>query len=254
LIASLKDASSWDLTAETTALCLIGRKMKTKTEEDIFSQMKTVLRSRSSRDRNQMASSMQWITSQVYQFQPQMIIHHLAGIVGLLLICDDPQAEADARDWWRNNLLVANRLRDPLVLRDVETILHRMKVVQELYIFLDSELGLAVNKEDFNLYRNSTDAYLMCSEYLTLACVSLETEIENSHNTETDADVEALLEELLLELRRISQRLLRSEERHASIQAWKMQDDNEDYEDTEDDQTAAFDPNEAGKSSYFDWS
>jgi hypothetical protein len=236
LIASLKDASSWDLTAETTALCLIGRKMKTKTEEDIFSQMKTVLRSRSSRDRN------------------QMIIHHLAGIVGLLLICDDPQAEADARDWWRNNLLVANRLRDPLVLRDVETILHRMKVVQELYIFLDSELGLAVNKEDFNLYRNSTDAYLMCSEYLTLACVSLETEIENSHNTETDADVEALLEELLLELRRISQRLLRSEERHASIQAWKMQDDNEDYEDTEDDQTAAFDPNEAGKSSYFDWS
>ncbi|CAD0114960.1 unnamed protein product [Aureobasidium uvarum] len=228
LIVNLRCATDWDMIAESVLHCLLERKLKSTTEQDIFREMINVLSSPDVSQQNQpTAWKMFCITMGVFKVHPQMIMQYLAVITRLVLVCDRRILERDARDWLRNSVLVQNVLPKPYVLDQIQLLNHKVWAIKELLAGLAAELntGMARNFE-CSIYEYSIDAYQDCGKYLSQVSSSLETELEEwlkseGPETEADAELETAVQELFDEVSNIDKLLNDHEDCRNSIRDWQ---------------------------------
>ncbi|KAI4726548.1 hypothetical protein E4T49_05713 [Aureobasidium sp. EXF-10728] len=228
LIINLRCATDWDMIAESVLHCLLERKMKSSTEQDIFQEMIKVLSSREISQQNQpTAWKMLGIMIGVYKVHPRMIIQYLALITRRLLVCDVRIVERDTRDWLRNCVLVQNVLPKPYVLDQVQLLNHRVWAIKELLEGLAAELDPAMRRNcECSIYEYVIDAYQDCGKYLSEVSSGLESELEEwlkseAPETEADAELETAVQELFDEVSNIDKLLNDHEDCRNSLRTWQ---------------------------------
>lgn len=228
LIINLKCSTEYDSIAESVLLCLIERKMKSRTEEDIFKEIKAILHSHEARQPNhKVLWELTWIVQEVYKVHPQMVMHHLATIIRFLLVSDNRYVEKDTRDWLRNGILVQDALVKPYGLDDVRLFNHKVYAVKELLAGLGAVLNTAIHRSDScSSYEYAIDAYRDCSEYLYLVFLSLDSEREEwlqseAPDTEASSELDTVVQELFDEISHIEGILGTHDNLRNQIREWQ---------------------------------
>ena len=227
-MANMQRATNWDLISESVVVCLVDRKMQSATEEDIFQQMKRILRSSEARrDNSTTQGNLLWIVGEVYTFQPLMMLDHLATLALEFLVCDKSEVEKDARNWLRTDILVQSMLSKPYTLDEVDLLRQRICSIKGLLVGLGHSLHPCITKgEASSLYEYSIDAYQDCGTYLNQISTRLEMELEEwlkseAPDTEAAAELEAAVQGLFDEVDSIGSLLHDHEELRDRIRDWQ---------------------------------
>lgn len=224
----MKHSTNWDAISESVALCLVERKMKSTTEEDIFQEMERILRSpKTEREDSSVLGNLLWIVGEVHKISPLMMFGHLATLSLHFLLCDESEVEKDARDWLRNYVLVQNALSKPYTQGGVVSLHSRICSVKELLTGLGDRLHPAVTQgEASSLYEYSIDAYQDCGTYLSQVSSRLETELKEwlkseAPDTEVAIELESAVQELFDEVDCIGTLLRNHEGLRDIIRDWQ---------------------------------
>jgi hypothetical protein len=228
LIMDLGDTTDWDLISESTLFCLLERKMKSTTEEDILQEIRKILTSQEARKYNHPAAmKLLFMVAEVHTVHPLMISRHLAALTRLFLICDNSDVEKEARNWLRTGVLVQSVLLKPYSLDQIQVLHHRIRSIKELLKALGYELIPPIQKNQASsLYEYSIDAYQDCGTYLSQVSSRLETELEEwlksgAPETEAATELEAAVQELFDEVSNIDDLLHEHEELRDRIRDWQ---------------------------------
>lgn len=227
-MVNIKCTSTWDLIAETVLACLVQRKMKSTSEEDIFQEMKRILRSSEARRENSEApGNLFWIVEEVHKIHPLMVLGHMATLAAYFLVCDRSEVEKDARDWLRTDVLVQSIPCKPYTLDEVTIIRQKICSVKELLTGLSRTLHSSIGRgEASNLYEYSINAYQDCSTFLSQVSSRLETELEGwleseAPDTEAATELENAVQGLFDEVEYIRTLLRTHEELRDKIRDWQ---------------------------------
>jgi len=229
LVDNLKHSTNWDAISESVTLCLVERKMKSTTEEDIFQEMERILRSPKAKreDSSSVLVNLFWIVGEVHKISPLMMFGRLATLSLHFLLCDESEVEKDARDWLRNHVLVQNALSKPYTKGGVASLHSRICSIKELLTGLGDRLHPAVTQgEASSLYEYSIDAYQDCGTYLSQVSSRLETELEEwlkseAPDTEVAVELESAVQELFDEVDCIGTLLRNHEGLRDIIRDWQ---------------------------------
>ncbi|KAI4763186.1 hypothetical protein E4T52_04775 [Aureobasidium sp. EXF-3400] len=228
LIMNLGGTTDWDLISESTLLCLLERKMKSATEEDIFQEIRKILTSHEARKYNHPAAmKLLFMVAEVHTVHPLMMSRHLAILTRLFLICDNSDVEKEARNWLRTGVLVQSVLPKPYSLDQIQVLHHRIRSIKELLKALGYELIPPIQKSQASsLYEYSIDAYQDCCTYLSQVSSRLETELEEwlksgAPESEAATELEAAVQELFDEVSNIDDLLREHEELRDRIRDWQ---------------------------------
>lgn len=227
-MVNMKCTSTWDLIAETVLACLVQRKMKSTTEEEIFQEMKRILRSSQARRENSEApGNLFWIVDEVHKIHPLMVLGHLATLAVDFLVCDIPEVEKDARNWLRTDVLVQVMPSKPYTLDEVTILCQRVCSIKDLLTGLGKELHPCIGRgEASSLYMYSIDAYQDCSTFLSQFSSRLEVELEEwlsseAPDTEDATNLENAVQGLFDEAENIGTLLRNHEELRDKIRDWQ---------------------------------
>lgn len=227
LIINVKCSTDYDSIAESVLLCLLERKLKSTTEEDIFREISATL-AREVRQRNHPAVwGLVFIVKEVYRVHPQMIVHHLAVIVRLLLQYNNRVVEKDTRDWLRNEILVQDMLAKPYILDPVRLLDHKIYAMKELHGALGNILNNAILKSiSSSGYEYIIDAYQDCGTYLYLVSSNLDPELEEwlkseAPATEAGTELDTVVQELFDEVNGIDEVLRTHENLRDQLRDWQ---------------------------------
>ncbi|KAG9685977.1 hypothetical protein KCU95_g11953, partial [Aureobasidium melanogenum] len=203
---NLKCCREDDSVAESVLSCLLERKLKSKTEEDIFQEIKSVLGREAGQQTHPCVWSIVFIVTQVYKTNPQMIMHHLATILRILLDYNDRTVEREARDVLRNDILVQDVLAKPYAADHIRLLRNKVHAVKELFAGLGGLLNEAIQKSlSSSAYEYTADAYLDCGNYLDLVFSSHDAEQEEwlkseAPDTEAGTELDTVVQELFNEI------------------------------------------------------
>jgi ubiquitin carboxyl-terminal hydrolase 34 len=195
LIINIESTTDWDVISQSVALCLLERKMKSTTEEDVFQEIRRILNSYEARRlRHPEAANLLWIVTNVYGTHSPMLLPHMAAMTLSFLVCDDSEVEKDTRDWLRNSVLQQGVLSKPYTVDQVQGLRQKICSIRELLIGLGDQLiGPIYKNEASSLYEYSIDAYQDCGTYLSQVSSRLKPELEEWLKNE-ESDTEALTE------------------------------------------------------------
>jgi hypothetical protein len=214
--------------SQSVALCLLERKMKSTTEEDVFQEIKRILITYEARRlRHPEAANLLWIVSNVYETHPLMVFPHLAAMTLPFLVCDDSDVEKDTRDWLRNNVLQQGVLSKPYTVDQFQGLGQKICSIRELLIGLGEQLTGPIYKgEASSLYEYSIDAYHDCGTYLSQVASRLKPELEEwlkngESDTEAPAELETTVQELIDDFSKIHELLRNSGELRDRIREWQ---------------------------------
>jgi ubiquitin C-terminal hydrolase len=228
LVSDMGSGTDWDMISESVLACLLGRKMKSTTEEAVFQRMEKILASYEiRRSGHSEAANFLWIVVEVHKNQPLMIFRYLACLTISFLVCDNTQVERDARNWLRDSVLVQNVLSKPYILNEVQVLRQRINSIKELLIGLGDQLTQPLfRRERSSLYMYAIDAYQDCSTYLSQVSSRLEMELEawlasEAPDDEYVIELENVVRELFDDISSVDSLLRNNEELRDNIREWK---------------------------------
>ncbi|KAG9866125.1 hypothetical protein KCU63_g4320, partial [Aureobasidium melanogenum] len=227
LTINLKCSTDDDSVAESVLSCLLERKLKSKTEEEIFQEIKSVLAREAMQRNHPTVWGMMFIVTQVYKTHPQMIMHHLATFLGLLLDYNDRAVERDARDVLRNDILVQDVLTKPYTLDHIRLLRDKVHAMKELLSGLGGLLNAAIQKsESSSAYEYTVEAYHDCGNYLHLVSSSHDAELEEwlqseAPDTEAGTELDTVVQELFNEIGGIDNLLRVHENLRYQVREWQ---------------------------------
>ncbi|KAH0126960.1 hypothetical protein KCU66_g5898, partial [Aureobasidium melanogenum] len=170
---------------------------------------------------------MMFIVTQVYKTHPQMIMHHLATFLGLLLDYNDRAVERDARDVLRNDILVQDVLTKPYTLDHIRLLRDKVHAMKELLSGLGGLLNAAIQKsESSSAYEYTVEAYHDCGNYLHLVSSSHDAELEEwlqseAPDTEAGTELDTVVQELFNEIGGIDNLLRVHENLRYQVREWQ---------------------------------
>ncbi|KAG9682785.1 hypothetical protein KCU95_g11509, partial [Aureobasidium melanogenum] len=224
---TMKCSTDDDSVAESVLSCLLERKLKSTTEEDIFQEIKVILAREAMQRNHPTVWGMMFIVAQVYKTHPQMIVHHLATIVRLLLEYNNRAVERDVRDWLRNDILVQDVLTKPYTLDHIRLFRDKVHAMKELLSGLGGMLHMAIHKsESSSAYEYPADAYHDCGKYLHSVFSSHDAELEEwlkseAPDTEVGTELDTVVQELFNEIGGIDNLLRVHENLRHHIREWQ---------------------------------
>lgn len=224
---TMKCSTDDDSVAESVLSCLLERKLKSTTEEDIFQEIKVILAREAMQRNHPTVWGMMFIVAQVYKTHPQMIVHHLATIVRLLLEYNNRAVERDVRDWLRNDILVQDVLTKPYTLDHIRLFRDKVHAMKELLSGLGGMLHMAIHKsESSSAYEYPADAYHDCGKYLHSVFSSHDAELEEwlkseAPDTEVGTELDTVVQELFNEIGGIDNLLRVHENIRHHIREWQ---------------------------------